>query len=272
MPNSEQIPSGSAITEAMISLYMAQVANSTRSSAIAALRAIETGTTAPSTAQRGNPVYSPLISAYDQSVGAFGEGGRIISPTSENDVTIAGPAGTGKWISLSSLLGLVTIAAIAVTNLVTQNLTATNATITNATTTREYVTNFESPTVPKILTVAFTNATHTPVAIAFPDATGTRLILAAWIEQPTSTSGGAVSYVAGTSTNSFTTSTSPFIAMTLVRAATGPELTTVTSTMNSTSTFNPLNPQYYPWSAPDTIVVKSNATTVHSGTLNLLYR
>lgn len=272
MPNSEQIPAGSYITEAMIANYIALNPSATRSAAIAALHNIETGVTAPTAAQRVNTVLSPLISAYDQSVGAFGEGGRIISPTSENDVTIAGPAGTGKWIALSTLLGLVTIAAIAVTNLVVQNLTATNASITNSTSTNAYVQTFESPTVPKMLTVPFTSATHTPAAISYPFATGTSVILAAWIEQPTSTSGGAVSYVVGTSTNAFTTSTSPFINMTLVRAATGPELTTVTSTMNSTSTFNPLNPQYYPWSASDPITVKSNATTVHSGTINILYR
>lgn len=120
----------------MISLYLAQNPSANRSTAIAALYGIETGTIAPTSSQRQNPVYSPLISAYDQSSGAFGDGGRIVAPSSENDVMVAGPTGSGKWMSLVALIAAVgTIATLVVGTLNVTNLTATNGVITNATTT-----------------------------------------------------------------------------------------------------------------------------------------
>lgn len=264
MPNSETIPSGSYITEAMITNYIALNPTATRSAAIAALHNIETGVTAPTATQRGNGVLSPLISAYDSNVAAQGEGGRIISPASENDVQIAGPSSTGKWTPLGTLLATIgTIAAMVVTTLTVTTLTATNQSSTNSTSTTAYVQNFESPTVPHILTLSFTNATNTPAAILNSDATGTRTVLAIWLEQSTSTSGGTVAYLVGTSTTMFGTSTSPFINASLARVATGNELITTTSTVMTA---------YGPWYPTEAITVKSAVTSVHSGVLNILWR
>lgn len=95
MPNSDTIPSGSVITEEMITAYIA-IYGGLRNAAISAMHNIEIGTTAPSTAQRGNPMFSSLVSSYDANAAAFGEGGEINAPTTSNDVMIAGPTGTGR--------------------------------------------------------------------------------------------------------------------------------------------------------------------------------
>lgn len=272
MPNSDTIPSGSPITEEMITLYIA-LYGGTRSGAIGALNLIATGAVAPTATQRTNQAFSAVISAYDQSVRGMGEGGRITSPTTENDVSIAGPAGTGKWTPLGALLATIgTIAAIVVTSLTVTsmtatnstitNLTATNATTTNATTTLLAATTVNSPSLPSLATVQMTNGTTTACSLQNTDATGTRVISDVWLTMATGASAGAVTFVAGTSSGAWTTSTSPLIGAVLTRAATGPERITTTATVMTA---------YAPWAAQDWFTFMS-VTTVNAGTCYIEYK
>lgn len=272
MPNSETIPSGSAITEAMISLYLALNPSSNRSAAIAALHNIETGVTVPTSAQRTNPVYSALISSYDQNVAGLGEGGRIISPADENDVNVAGPSGTGKWTPLGALLATIgTIAAMVITSLTVTTLTATNQVSTNSTSTNAYVQSFVSPSVASLATIQMASGTSTACSVLNTDATGTRVILNTWLVQSTGTSIGDVFYTVGTSTGAATTSTSPFIQTVLSRVASGRNLITTTSTQTGTSTWSPLFPVLAPWHAGEYVTAVS-VTTVNAGTCFVQYK
>lgn len=257
MPNSSTIPTGSQITEAMISNYQALNPSASRSAAIAALHAIETGVAAPTAAQRGNRLLEPLISSYDQSVIALGEGPRVTTPAASTDVVTAGPSGTGLFQTLSTVLASVVLSLI----------TAASLTITGT----ANIAQVASPTVQSIQCAPFTDSTTTPAALTMTDTTGTRVIFDTWIVQSTGTSIGNVSYTVGTSTDAYTTSTSPFVQTTLARAASGREAFTTTSTHTTTSTRNPLFPVHGSWIPGETITVKSS-TSVNAGTVCVEYK
>lgn len=254
---SELIPNGSSITEAMISDFQSRF-GMTRAQAIAALDDIEAGRIqAPEGLPRST--YAAILTKNE---------GQSIRQKVFGVIKQAGTQ-TGAAV----IGGLVVLTGIWATQV---NTTTLNANRINATSTGVSISasgtaeledldvsgQVEAPRFLSTVQLPLTSGTTTPASFQMTDATGTWTIVAAWIEQSTSTSGGNVRYVAGTSTGMTVTSTSPIIDITLARAATGPEQITPTSTLMSA---------YAPVAAGEWFNVMS-PTSVHDGVPNVIYK
>jgi len=88
----------------------------------------------------------------------------------------------------------------------------------------------------------------------------TRTLLGFSCTFPATSTVGTFTYNAGTTTNLGVTSTSPIAAGVLTNSA-SLDTITVTSSLMTTSTFNPVYPVYAPWKANDYLIVKANTTT-----------
>lgn len=107
--------------------------------------------------------------------------------------------------------------------------------------------------------VSMTNGTTTPCAIQNTSG-NTRTVLAASYKYSSTTAVGVVNVTAGTSTDAFTTSTTPFVAAALTTVA-GRDIITTTSTFNTLSGTTSSTIAYSPWRANEWMVWKSTSTT-----------
>lgn len=254
---SELIPNGSSITEAMISDFQSRF-GMTRAQAIATLDDIEAGRIqAPEGLPRST--YGAILDKNEGSSIRHKAFGVFKQAASQAATGIIGGLVVlaGVWAAQVNA-DVIRAREIHATSTGSSIHASGTAELTNLSVSGE----MDAPRFLDVMQIPFTNGTTTPASFQMSDATGTWTILSAWIEQATGTSAGDVRYVAGTSTGMTVTSTSPVINITLVRAATGQELITTTSTLMSA--LAPIFPgQWFNVMSP---------TSVHSGVLNVIFK